>query len=1456
MSSQGKKMPCILLFALLTLGSGSAQVLQPTDASISQPQREHSIRKHTLEQHFQSAQPRPLPQFEGAVPGSTLLEDHRQVAAKVQARVRASLLARPQVTQASAALSGILLRPAIPAGLLPTSVVTGDFNGDGEMDFIVANGLTSDLWLYLGNGDGTFQIPQIIPLSKGLSPVGLAAASLRNNGILDVVIAESDSSTVGVLLGNGDGTFGYETEYALPEPPQSVVIDDFNHDGRLDIVAVMDTTVDVTTTESPWIALLAGDGKGNFAAPILTSSPPGTGILSTAWNIASGDVNGDGFPDLLITGPGNENSQIWLNNHDGTFTAGEIILENGPFDSLLDGRLADVNGDGCLDAVVADVFTEVWVAQGDCSGHFGARVPFYMGVNNAAVRVADVNGDGKLDIVTSAFAGFAGTTTEMFGSNSISVALGDGKGNFGTARQYVGTGQSYSIATADFTGTGKLDVVTAESDSDTVTLYANDGTGDFGFPQGIYAGVIGSGAGTINAPISNLSFGDVNSSGKIDAFLLDEGLDGEFYATTFLNDGTGRFTDPIETDMGIAIPNNIVDDYRLGKFRNTSDLDLLAIGDAQSSISSTPFILFMAGHGDGTFSKGTPVTMAGADGILTTGDFNRDGKLDFVAVNGLNPYMLTTFVGNGDGTFRALAPITFSDTGDTIGGNSPNRIYTGDFNQDGKLDVLVFTTGNGYGTSDSTVWELDGNGDGTFQTPRQIFTDFQPIAVADLTGNGYPDIAEYNYMGTYAGLVSATFTNYLDQPGGNFTQSSTYTPYSGTPQEVKPYGQDGDPLASSIVADYNGDGKPDEVAFQYQQTPEGYSNIYAQILMGNGDGTFMPTYDTFPFIGGYPLYAANLTGNGISDVVEVDDGTSSLHVFLGGPAPALQVELEQPIVTGNQGCGWVFPDVASNSSQTVSLSSSVSGVTLPSSVTIPAGALSAQFCFSLANNFNWRQVFDINATLSGSTATVYASDSYALGFSETVSPVTPPVVYQGQSTQPLTLTLTAQPGYSSTAKLYCEGLVPGDSCQFGSNTLSVSPAGPASTTVTLVTSAGAPLYTNFHSFTVVADDGNVIQRQTLALDVVTFDVTAQGSVVPSISPGSGIQAFSVDGIAPYQFSCSGLPAGASCSFSGAQRSFPSSTVIDMTVNVPPGIANGNYPFTVTATSQSFTASSQQTLQVVSYTMQGPPAGNDWVFSGTTQNIPVQFQGSSNWGGYITISCSLDVTATCTAEDAEPESGIVNSDQLSLSVPAGTSLGQHQLTVTGTYGGSTQTLTFPIYVVSMNGSLSASALTMTQGGTGTLTATLNASTGFSGSVTLACTGTSQLSCSFTPTNPPMTGGTPQSINVIVTASATALLESKPRGVSPIRSLIALTGLFPLALCLRVLCSRRCNLLLMVVLGFVICAFVGACGGGVGTGGGNGSGGGGRSNVYSLTITASPNGTTATTTLGTVAVTVTH
>jgi len=153
--------------------------------------------------------------------------------------------------------------------------------------------------------------------------------------------------------------------------------------------------------------------------------------------------------------------------------------------------------------------------------------------------------------------------------------------------------------------------------------------------------------------------------------------------------------------------------------------------------------------------------------------------------------------------------------------------------------------------------------------------------MADVNGDSFLDIVRYDFFwpdGKTQTLGPAKFTTYLGQPSGAFVQSSSYAPYAGSPLESPPYLRFGDPLTSSWVADLNGDGKLDEIAFQ-ALVPAG-GDTYAQILAGNGDGTFTPTYDVFDFqkVYGFPAYAHILDGSKYSDILEIDGAYLALSV--------------------------------------------------------------------------------------------------------------------------------------------------------------------------------------------------------------------------------------------------------------------------------------------------------------------------------------------------------------------------------------------------------------------------------------------------------------------------------------------------------------------------------------------------------------------------------------------------
>lgn len=238
---------------------------------------------------------------------------------------------------------GFTSRTHLPTGYIPTAVVEGDFNGDGHMDVAISNGGDNTVYVLLGNGDGTFQVPEIL-YTQGQAPSWITATSLRNNGHLDLVVCDGDSQSLEVFLGNGDGTFQAGPHMSLPQIPTFVLAGDYNRDGKQDIVVGF-VVEPGPPPGQPQFEVLLGDGTGGFSSVI---SPPPLLVFDptpTGW-IAGGDLNKDGYPDLVTTITGG--SAITYLNQGGTaFTKGAPF---GPSDAAMVVELGDMDEDGCIDA--------------------------------------------------------------------------------------------------------------------------------------------------------------------------------------------------------------------------------------------------------------------------------------------------------------------------------------------------------------------------------------------------------------------------------------------------------------------------------------------------------------------------------------------------------------------------------------------------------------------------------------------------------------------------------------------------------------------------------------------------------------------------------------------------------------------------------------------------------------------------------------------------------------------------------------------------------------------------------------------------------------------------------------------------------------------------------------------------------------------------------------------------
>ena len=333
----------------------------------------------------------------------------------------------------------------------PESVAVGDFNCDGKPDLVTPDGFTSSVSELLGNGDGTFQTAQSYATGTPAVydiPVYVAVGDFNGDHKPDLVVANQNSNSISVLLGNGDGTFQTAMKFGVGSNPVSVAVGDLNGDHKLDLV--------VANEYSDTFSVLMGNGDGTFQAAQDYSTG---GRLPVSLAIA--DFNGDGKADLAIA---NQNGGITvgvlLGNGDGTFqTAQNFEVGVTPNDVVV----GDFNGDGKLDLAVSSVAPAVSVLLGNGDGTFQALREFAAPGEPYGLTVADLNGDGKQDLAVADVV-----------ANQVSVLLGNGDGTFQDIENFPSGFFPAAVVAADFNSDGKQDLAVVNELNSSVSVMLND----------------------------------------------------------------------------------------------------------------------------------------------------------------------------------------------------------------------------------------------------------------------------------------------------------------------------------------------------------------------------------------------------------------------------------------------------------------------------------------------------------------------------------------------------------------------------------------------------------------------------------------------------------------------------------------------------------------------------------------------------------------------------------------------------------------------------------------------------------------------------------------------------------------------------------------------------------------------------------------------------------------------
>lgn len=572
-----------------------------------------------------------------------------------------------------------------------------------------------------------------------------------------------------------------------------------------------------------------------------------------------------------------------------------------------------------------------------------ARTDYPLLGNNHVV--GDFNGDGNLDL--------AGT-----GGNSAGVMLGNGDGSFRAKVQYPAGGPTQDLAVGDFNGDAKLDLV--------VTI--ND-------PQIGLSLLTGNGDGTFNAPANSPNTTQLDSPAVVATDLDNDGsLD------VVVAHAIGCYTAPCNTGFTISVLMGNGD----GTFQSSRDIVVgtgmsrIAVGDFNrdgikdlgiAGDSSRVYVLL--GIGNGTFIQQPTITLTadtfGVDGTdIDTADFNGDTVQDLVVAIALNGSRTAILIGNGDGTFRQ--PLIITEPNQRI----PLYQSVADFNGDGRQDLAI---GLGWGVQ-GLMEILNGNGDGTFQSPRLYLVPPDrssvsggTLAAADFNNDGKPDIA---LQITGAGPALAVLRN---------STGAAPVPLAFGSVTVTPSSVEGGQSAQVNVSLASGAVAPD-------------GGLQLTVSSSNTSVATVPSTALIP--AGSSSVRFNVSTNRVTSTRTVNITVSNSRLgsrsttLTVTPPPAAAPTLSAVTVTpssvtgGNTVQGNVTLSSTARVATSVNLASSSSRASLPASVTVPAGASSATFTINTTTVTSTTSA-TISATLGGLTRTATLTINPAASTTDRVS---------------------------------------------------------------------------------------------------------------------------------------------------------------------------------------------------------------------------------------------------------------------------------------------------------------------------------------------------------------------------------------------------------------------------------------------------------------------------------------
>ena len=372
----------------------------------------------------------------------------------------------------------------------PQNMVTGDFNADGKLDLAVADSFNSQVVVYIGNGDGTFQPG--VSYATGNLCFGIAAGDFNGDGIVDLA-TENGANGLSLFINNGDGTFQAALNSSGSGNLLGFAEGDFNGDGIADLA--------LANNGAGTIDIVFGSPSG-FSAPVSYS-------VSNPTAVTVADFNGDHVMDLAVASNATIPASlvVLLGNENGTFQAASSVGSvNSPLSAIAAG---DVDGDGLMDFVTVGA-SSFCASLGKGDGTFYVPYCEEGGYGNGlAVGAIDPYGRTGMDVtfdnqIALVHGGYnlpsvlAGNLQNVSAGVSAPTALEVQLTDYGHPYPLAGVSVTFEAPTVGpagyFLGLGNAAAVTTLSDGTatapefvsnsalgdyTITAEANSGTADF-----------------------------------------------------------------------------------------------------------------------------------------------------------------------------------------------------------------------------------------------------------------------------------------------------------------------------------------------------------------------------------------------------------------------------------------------------------------------------------------------------------------------------------------------------------------------------------------------------------------------------------------------------------------------------------------------------------------------------------------------------------------------------------------------------------------------------------------------------------------------------------------------------------------------------------------------------------------------------------------------------------------